>query len=144
MSGANFTLWLTVCSNIVHLHICVLIQQFYHFQQSGTDNWIFSVFFVSFFSFACMLEQTQNTSGSSTMKYLSGFRPYSSYEISVCSFTRVGHGNQFSLPVTFTTNESGKAHAVCTNMIFSHKESDFCSRLRFLRSVFRCIIDVRI
>uniref|UniRef100_A0A3B3HQ50 Protein tyrosine phosphatase receptor type Q n=1 Tax=Oryzias latipes TaxID=8090 RepID=A0A3B3HQ50_ORYLA len=48
----------------------------------------------------------QNTSGSSTMKYLSGFRPYSSYEISVCSFTRVGHGNQFSLPVTFTTNES--------------------------------------
>uniref|UniRef100_A0A3P9K2Y6 Protein tyrosine phosphatase receptor type Q n=1 Tax=Oryzias latipes TaxID=8090 RepID=A0A3P9K2Y6_ORYLA len=47
-----------------------------------------------------------NTSGSSTMKYLSGFRPYSSYEISVCSFTRVGHGNQFSLPVTFTTNES--------------------------------------
>ncbi|KAF6738160.1 Phosphatidylinositol phosphatase PTPRQ [Oryzias melastigma] len=48
----------------------------------------------------------QNTSGSSTVEYLSGFRPYSSYEISVCSYTRVGHGNQFSLPVTFTTNES--------------------------------------
>ncbi|XP_072290555.1 phosphatidylinositol phosphatase PTPRQ [Eucyclogobius newberryi] len=48
----------------------------------------------------------QNSSGPSTMQYLSGFRPHSSYEISVCSYTRVGHGNQFSRPVTFTTNES--------------------------------------
>ncbi|XP_055078550.1 phosphatidylinositol phosphatase PTPRQ [Periophthalmus magnuspinnatus] len=48
----------------------------------------------------------QNSSGPSTMEHLSGFRPHSSYEISVCSYTRVGHGNQFSSPVTFTTNES--------------------------------------
>ncbi|XP_054864399.1 phosphatidylinositol phosphatase PTPRQ isoform X2 [Amphiprion ocellaris] len=48
----------------------------------------------------------RNSSGSSTTEYLSGFRPHSSYEISVYSYTRVGHGNQFSSPVTFTTNES--------------------------------------
>uniref|UniRef100_A0A3B4YKY3 Protein tyrosine phosphatase receptor type Q n=1 Tax=Seriola lalandi dorsalis TaxID=1841481 RepID=A0A3B4YKY3_SERLL len=48
----------------------------------------------------------QNSSGPSTIEYLSGFRPHSSYEISVYSYTRVGHGNQFSSPVTFTTNES--------------------------------------
>uniref|UniRef100_A0A3Q2CFZ0 Protein tyrosine phosphatase receptor type Q n=1 Tax=Cyprinodon variegatus TaxID=28743 RepID=A0A3Q2CFZ0_CYPVA len=48
----------------------------------------------------------RNSSGSSTMEHLSGFRPHSSYEISVYSYTRVGHGNQFSSPVTFTTNES--------------------------------------
>uniref|UniRef100_A0A7N6AKE7 Protein-tyrosine-phosphatase n=1 Tax=Anabas testudineus TaxID=64144 RepID=A0A7N6AKE7_ANATE len=48
----------------------------------------------------------QNSSGPSTSEYLSGFRPYSSYEISVYSYTRVGHGNQFSSPVTFKTNES--------------------------------------
>ncbi|XP_043980566.1 phosphatidylinositol phosphatase PTPRQ [Gambusia affinis] len=48
----------------------------------------------------------QNSSGSSTSEHLSGFRPHSSYEISVYSYTRVGHGNQFSSPVTFTTNES--------------------------------------
>ncbi|CAG5958075.1 unnamed protein product, partial [Menidia menidia] len=48
----------------------------------------------------------RNSSSSSTMEYLSGFRPHSSYEISVYSYTRVGHGNQFSSPVTFTTNES--------------------------------------
>ncbi|XP_017261076.1 phosphatidylinositol phosphatase PTPRQ [Kryptolebias marmoratus] len=48
----------------------------------------------------------RNSSGPSTMEYLSGFRPHSSYEISVYSYTRVGHGNQFSSPVTFTTNES--------------------------------------
>ncbi|XP_034444644.1 phosphatidylinositol phosphatase PTPRQ isoform X3 [Hippoglossus hippoglossus] len=48
----------------------------------------------------------QNSSGPSTTEYLSGFRPHSSYEISVYSYTRVGHGNQFSSPVTFTTNES--------------------------------------
>ncbi|XP_070763484.1 phosphatidylinositol phosphatase PTPRQ [Enoplosus armatus] len=47
-----------------------------------------------------------NSSGPSTTDYLSGFRPHSSYEISVYSYTRVGHGNQFSSPVTFTTNES--------------------------------------
>ncbi|XP_047451818.1 phosphatidylinositol phosphatase PTPRQ, partial [Mugil cephalus] len=48
----------------------------------------------------------RNSSGSATTEYLSGFRPHSSYEISVYSYTRVGHGNQFSSPVTFTTNES--------------------------------------
>ncbi|XP_042351374.1 phosphatidylinositol phosphatase PTPRQ [Plectropomus leopardus] len=48
----------------------------------------------------------RNSSGLSTTEYLSGFRPHSSYKISVYSFTRVGHGNQFSSPVTFTTNES--------------------------------------
>ncbi|XP_068168501.1 phosphatidylinositol phosphatase PTPRQ isoform X2 [Antennarius striatus] len=47
-----------------------------------------------------------NSSGPSTTEHLSGFRPHSSYEISVYSYTRVGHGNQFSSPVTFTTNES--------------------------------------
>ncbi|KAM4554453.1 phosphatidylinositol phosphatase PTPRQ [Fundulus diaphanus] len=48
----------------------------------------------------------RNSSGPSTAEHLSGFRPHSSYEISVYSYTRVGHGNQFSSPVTFTTNES--------------------------------------
>ncbi|XP_061534226.1 phosphatidylinositol phosphatase PTPRQ isoform X1 [Phycodurus eques] len=48
----------------------------------------------------------RNSSGPSTSEYISGFRPHSSYEISVYSYTRVGHGNQFSSPVTFTTNES--------------------------------------
>ncbi|XP_035762942.1 phosphatidylinositol phosphatase PTPRQ isoform X1 [Neolamprologus brichardi] len=48
----------------------------------------------------------RNSSGSSTTEYLAGFKPHSSYEISVNSFTRVGHGNQFSSPVSFTTNES--------------------------------------
>ncbi|KAM4572267.1 phosphatidylinositol phosphatase PTPRQ-like isoform 3-T3 [Odontesthes bonariensis] len=48
----------------------------------------------------------RNSSSSSTTEYLSGFRPHSSYEISVHSYTRVGHGNQYSSPVTFTTNES--------------------------------------
>ncbi|CAJ1056803.1 phosphatidylinositol phosphatase PTPRQ [Xyrichtys novacula] len=52
----------------------------------------------------------RNSSGPSTTEYLSGFRPHSSYEISVYSFTRVGHGNQFSSPVTFTTNESVSDH----------------------------------
>uniref|UniRef100_A0A3Q3G4C3 Protein tyrosine phosphatase receptor type Q n=1 Tax=Labrus bergylta TaxID=56723 RepID=A0A3Q3G4C3_9LABR len=50
-----------------------------------------------------------NSSGPSTTEYLSGFRPHSSYEISVYSYTRVGHGNQFSSPVTFKTNESSDA-----------------------------------
>ncbi|XP_078139181.1 phosphatidylinositol phosphatase PTPRQ [Centroberyx gerrardi] len=48
----------------------------------------------------------QNSSGPSTTAHLSGFRPHSSYEISVYSYTRVGHGDEFSRPVTFTTNES--------------------------------------
>lgn len=56
---------------------------------------------------ACVCAPMQNSSGPSTAKYLSGFRPHSSYEISVYSYTRVGHGNQFSIPATFTTNESG-------------------------------------
>ncbi|KAF7670333.1 hypothetical protein LDENG_00018790 [Lucifuga dentata] len=48
----------------------------------------------------------KNSSGPSTMAYISGFKPNSAYEISVYSYTSVGHGNQFSSPVTFTTNES--------------------------------------
>ncbi|XP_051917347.1 phosphatidylinositol phosphatase PTPRQ [Hippocampus zosterae] len=48
----------------------------------------------------------RNSSGPSTAGYISGFKPHRSYEISVYSYTRVGHGNQFSSPVTFTTNES--------------------------------------
>ncbi|XP_077373169.1 phosphatidylinositol phosphatase PTPRQ isoform X2 [Festucalex cinctus] len=48
----------------------------------------------------------RNSSGPSTAEYISGFRPHRSYEISVYSYTRVGHGNQLSSPVTFTTNES--------------------------------------
>ncbi|XP_067356322.1 phosphatidylinositol phosphatase PTPRQ isoform X2 [Channa argus] len=52
------------------------------------------------------IDTHQNSSGPSTIEYLSGFRPNTPYEISVYSYTRVGHGNQFSIPVTFTTNES--------------------------------------
>ncbi|XP_049339571.1 phosphatidylinositol phosphatase PTPRQ isoform X4 [Astyanax mexicanus] len=48
----------------------------------------------------------QNSSDASTQAELSGFKPHSSYEISVCTYTRVGNGDQYSLPVTFTTNES--------------------------------------
>ncbi|XP_042179140.1 phosphatidylinositol phosphatase PTPRQ-like isoform X3 [Oncorhynchus tshawytscha] len=48
----------------------------------------------------------QNSSGPWTEGQLSGFRPHSSYEISVLSYTRVGHGDQYSTPVSFTTNES--------------------------------------
>uniref|UniRef100_A0A671KH18 Phosphatidylinositol phosphatase PTPRQ-like n=1 Tax=Sinocyclocheilus anshuiensis TaxID=1608454 RepID=A0A671KH18_9TELE len=48
----------------------------------------------------------QNSSDASTKSELSGFRPYNSYEISVCAFTRAGNGDQYSLPVIFTTNES--------------------------------------
>ncbi|XP_051579937.1 LOW QUALITY PROTEIN: phosphatidylinositol phosphatase PTPRQ [Myxocyprinus asiaticus] len=48
----------------------------------------------------------QNLSDASTQAELRGFRPHSSYEISVCTFTRAGNGDQYSLPVIFTTNES--------------------------------------
>ncbi|XP_058607826.1 phosphatidylinositol phosphatase PTPRQ isoform X2 [Onychostoma macrolepis] len=48
----------------------------------------------------------QNSSDASTQAELSGFRPHNSYEISVCAFTRAGNGDQYSLPVVFTTNES--------------------------------------
>ncbi|XP_050991467.1 phosphatidylinositol phosphatase PTPRQ [Labeo rohita] len=48
----------------------------------------------------------QNSSDASTQAELSGFRPHNSYEISVCTFTRAGNGDQYSLPVIFTTNES--------------------------------------
>ncbi|XP_077049965.1 phosphatidylinositol phosphatase PTPRQ isoform X2 [Siphateles boraxobius] len=48
----------------------------------------------------------QNSSDGSTQAELSGFRPHNSYEISVCTFTRAGNGDQYSLPVIFTTNES--------------------------------------
>ncbi|XP_016339147.1 phosphatidylinositol phosphatase PTPRQ-like [Sinocyclocheilus anshuiensis] len=48
----------------------------------------------------------QNSSDASTQAELSGFRPHNSYEISVCAFTRAGNGDQYSLPVIFTTNES--------------------------------------
>ncbi|XP_045061033.1 LOW QUALITY PROTEIN: phosphatidylinositol phosphatase PTPRQ-like [Coregonus clupeaformis] len=48
----------------------------------------------------------QNSTGPWTEGQLSGFRPHRSYEISVFSYTRVGHGDQYSTPVSFTTNES--------------------------------------
>uniref|UniRef100_A0A673KA08 Phosphatidylinositol phosphatase PTPRQ-like n=1 Tax=Sinocyclocheilus rhinocerous TaxID=307959 RepID=A0A673KA08_9TELE len=48
----------------------------------------------------------QNSSDASTQAELSGFRPHNSYEIRVCAFTRAGNGDQYSLPVIFTTNES--------------------------------------
>ncbi|XP_039510303.1 phosphatidylinositol phosphatase PTPRQ [Pimephales promelas] len=48
----------------------------------------------------------QNSSDASTQAELSGFRPHNSYEISVCTFTRAGNGDQYTLPVIFTTNES--------------------------------------
>ncbi|XP_072551327.1 phosphatidylinositol phosphatase PTPRQ [Salminus brasiliensis] len=48
----------------------------------------------------------QNSSDASTQAELSGFKPHSSYEISVCTYTRAGNGDQYSLPVAFTTNES--------------------------------------
>ncbi|XP_036441297.1 phosphatidylinositol phosphatase PTPRQ [Colossoma macropomum] len=48
----------------------------------------------------------QNSSDASTQAELSGFKPHSSYEISVCTYTRAGNGDLYSLPVTFTTNES--------------------------------------
>ena len=53
------------------------------------------------------LSHSQNSTGPWTEGQLSGFRPHSSYEISVLSYTRVGHGDQYSTPVSFTTNESG-------------------------------------
>ncbi|KAK0155112.1 Phosphatidylinositol phosphatase PTPRQ [Merluccius polli] len=48
----------------------------------------------------------QNSSSAVPSEHLSGFRPHGSYEISVFTYTRVGHGDQYSSPVTFTTNES--------------------------------------
>ncbi|KAG7247324.1 hypothetical protein CRUP_033957, partial [Coryphaenoides rupestris] len=47
-----------------------------------------------------------NSSGAANSEHLSGFRPHGSYVISVFSYTRVGHGDQYSSPITFTTNES--------------------------------------
>ncbi|XP_023694433.2 phosphatidylinositol phosphatase PTPRQ [Paramormyrops kingsleyae] len=47
-----------------------------------------------------------NSSGPATRAHLTGFRPHSTYQISVCTFTRVGNGDQYSGPVTFKTNES--------------------------------------
>ncbi|KAK3549019.1 hypothetical protein QTP70_025091, partial [Hemibagrus guttatus] len=48
----------------------------------------------------------QNSTGASTQSELRGFKPHSSYEISVSTYTRAGNGDQYSLPVTFTTRES--------------------------------------
>ncbi|XP_028823211.1 LOW QUALITY PROTEIN: phosphatidylinositol phosphatase PTPRQ-like [Denticeps clupeoides] len=48
----------------------------------------------------------QNSSGPATQAQLSGFKPNSVYEISVCSYTRAGNGDQYSVPVMFATNES--------------------------------------
>ncbi|XP_043119890.1 LOW QUALITY PROTEIN: phosphatidylinositol phosphatase PTPRQ [Puntigrus tetrazona] len=48
----------------------------------------------------------QNSSDASTQAELSDFKPHNSYEISVCAFTRAGNGDQYSMPVIFTTNES--------------------------------------
>ncbi|XP_048886550.1 phosphatidylinositol phosphatase PTPRQ [Brienomyrus brachyistius] len=47
-----------------------------------------------------------NSSGPATRAHLTGFRPHSTYQISVSTFTRVGNGDQYSGPVTFKTNES--------------------------------------
>lgn len=58
------------------------------------------------FTYACYL---QNSSDASTHAELRGFRPHNSYEISVSTQTRAGNGEQYSLPVIFTTNESGNA-----------------------------------
>ncbi|KAG7271054.1 hypothetical protein CRUP_037953, partial [Coryphaenoides rupestris] len=52
------------------------------------------------------LEPNGNSSGAANSEHLSGFRPHGSYVISVFSYTRVGHGDQYSSPITFTTNES--------------------------------------
>ncbi|KAI5609479.1 phosphatidylinositol phosphatase PTPRQ, partial [Silurus asotus] len=48
----------------------------------------------------------QNSTGASTEAELSGFKPHSSYEISVSTYTNAGNGDQYSLPVNFTTPES--------------------------------------
>ncbi|XP_036375557.1 phosphatidylinositol phosphatase PTPRQ [Megalops cyprinoides] len=48
----------------------------------------------------------QNSSSPSTQAQLTGFKPHSTYQITVCTFTKVGNGDQYSDPVTFTTNES--------------------------------------
>nr|XP_048703309.1 phosphatidylinositol phosphatase PTPRQ [Caretta caretta] len=48
----------------------------------------------------------QNVSGSHSDANLFGLEPFSTYFISVCAFTRVGNGNQFSNIVQFTTKES--------------------------------------
>ncbi|XP_017320619.3 phosphatidylinositol phosphatase PTPRQ isoform X1 [Ictalurus punctatus] len=48
----------------------------------------------------------QNSTSASTQAELHGFTPHSSYEISVSTYTRAGNGDQYSLPVTFTTLES--------------------------------------
>lgn len=85
-----------------------------------------------YFLFVCLFvwEQMQNSSGSSTTEYLSGFKPHSSYEISVNSFTRVGHGNQFSSPVSFTTNESGKIYTVYKQGTHVNTDIGFLSQLK--------------
>ncbi|XP_053355831.1 phosphatidylinositol phosphatase PTPRQ [Clarias gariepinus] len=48
----------------------------------------------------------QNSTDASTQAELYGFKPHSSYEITVSAYTRAGNGDQYSLPVTFTTRES--------------------------------------
>ncbi|XP_046721007.1 phosphatidylinositol phosphatase PTPRQ-like isoform X2 [Silurus meridionalis] len=48
----------------------------------------------------------QNSTGASTEVELSGFKPHSSYEISVSTYTNAGNGDQYSLPINFTTPES--------------------------------------
>ncbi|XP_023666780.2 phosphatidylinositol phosphatase PTPRQ-like isoform X2 [Paramormyrops kingsleyae] len=48
----------------------------------------------------------QNSSGPITEAQLTGLRPHRSYQISVSAFTRAGNGDQYSNPVTFTTNQT--------------------------------------
>lgn len=62
------------------------------------DGWILSI--QSFFS--------QNSSGPITEAQLTGLRPHRSYQISVSTFNRAGNGDQYSGPVTFTTNQTGE------------------------------------
>lgn len=58
----------------------------------------------------------QNSTSASTQAELHGFTPHSSYEISVSTYTRAGNGDQYSLPVTFTTLESGKIQRSVSHM----------------------------
>ncbi|XP_048863793.1 LOW QUALITY PROTEIN: phosphatidylinositol phosphatase PTPRQ-like [Brienomyrus brachyistius] len=48
----------------------------------------------------------QNSSEPITEAQLTGLRPHRSYRVSVSAFTRAGNGDQYSNPVTFTTDQT--------------------------------------
>ncbi len=83
---------------ITHLCLCSMF------------DYVLALFSVCKLNFICLC-LPKNSSDASTQAELSGFRPHNSYEISVCTFTRAGNGDQYSLPVIFTTNESGNIHS---------------------------------